>query len=505
VSQIIALMGENMKRLLLVALGFIALVLTFQNCGKAGFDQQDVTGSTTNASSVDPKLAGVSFPYDVSVNQIAHMSCAMNTTPTAATPFFSWKVAAFENPADVPTAALNIRTSGLKLRPEFITYFNSTTQSYTADAKKEYLRKILKSHPLVGDSQLQLSFRDTQNPRTKLMQMPAGGNSPTALFMAPLNSDGVVDKISSDQTKTYDFFAGVPDLASRGLEGKLIIPSSQGLNNTALQSNYDASYFVLGFQTSAESTNLSGPAGDTKAYGKAYRAIFGTSNPHQGTTYYPARDSLVGINETDLETKAATGASWDCSYRFKIVRPQDRYNTYYRANNFSMISGSCPGPVASGTFCASPVNPSFGLSNTFFPNSQCPSNRVFSTGNYCVEKYATICPPEPFNANTSSATAYDRTDGLYNPSFPQRAQIFHALRRILPASEWDVNISRGCIVPKADDNSCYSTSNIVYDDYFSSLTDANSSMGRNPGCGVDIAGVGGTLPCAAYLTLCLRR
>ena len=492
-----------MRRLVLVALGFVALAISFQNCGKAGFEEESVIGNT-DAASVDPKLAGVAFPYDVSVNQIAHMSCAINTNPTAITPYFSWKVAAFENPADVPTAAFNIRASGLKLRTEFVTYLNSVTQSFTAEAKIEHLKKILKTHPAVGASQLQLSFRDIQTTRTKLMQMPSGGNSPTALIMAPLNNDGIATKISADQTKAHDFFPGIAENANRGLEGKLIVPSTAGVNNIALQANYDASYFTLGFQTAAESTNLSGSV-DTKAYGKGFRTIFGATNPHQNTIYYPSKDSLVGLSEYDLETKATTGAAWDCSYRFKIVRPQDRYNTHYKTNNFTMINGACPGPVATGTFCASPVNPVFGLSNTFFPNSQCPSNRTFSTGNYCVEKYASVCPPEPYGANTSSATPYDRTDGLYNPAYPERARIFHALRRMLPASEWDVNISRGCVVPKNDDNACYSSSNIVYDDYFSTLTDANSSMGRHPGCGVDIAGVGGTLPCAAYVTLCLRK
>ena len=494
-----------MKRFILLAVAFVALVLTFQNCGKAGFEDQDVIGSSDSASvSLDANMASITFPYDISVNQIAHMSCPINASPNASTPYFSWKVGAFENPADVPTAALNIREAGLKLRPEFLTYFNNQTAGRTADAKAEYLKKVLKSHPLVGASQLQISFRDTNTTRIKLMQMPAGGNSPTALMMTTMASQGIVDQVAANPNKAHDFFPGISENSQKALEGKLIVPSTVGVNNNALQANYDSSYFTIGFQTKSDSANLSGSA-DTKVYGKGYRMIFSNTNPHQGTPYYPSRDSLVSINENDLETKALTNAGWDCSYRFKIVRPADRFNTHYRANNFTTIGGACPGPSATGTYCASPVNPMFGISNSLFPSSQCPSNRAFSNGTYCVEKYATVCPPEPYNANTTSATPYDRTDGLYNAAFPERARIFHALRRMLPTSQWDVNVSRRCIVPKSDDNSCYQSTNIVYDEYFSSLTDANSSMGRHPGCGVDIAGVGGTFPCASYLTLCLRR
>lgn len=493
-----------MKRVLLIILGLMATVIAFQNCGKAGFEDQSLNALDSGSTSLDSKFASVAFPYDLSVNQIAHMSCAINKNPTASSPYFSWKVAAYANPSDVPTAALNIRESGLKLRSEFITAYNSMTAGYSAEGKTEHLKKLLKTHPAVGASQIQISFRDTNTTRTKLMQMPAGGNSPTALLMAPLAADGVVNTFVEDKAKTYDFFKNIPEVSNRGLEGKLIVPSTYGVNNTALQANYDASYLTLGFQTSSESTDLSG-AGDTKPYGKSYRVIFSTTNPHQGTSYYPSRDSLVGLTEYDSETKQPTSAGWDCSYKFKIVRPQDRMNTHYRADNFSLVGGQCPGPSLTGTYCASPVNSAFGISNSFFPNSQCPSNRPFLTGTYCIEKYASVCPPEPYNTNSSSGSAYDRTDGLYNPSYPERARIFHALRRMLPTPEWDINVSRRCIVPKSDDNACYASSNIVYDEYFSSLTDANANMGRHPGCGVDISGVGGTYPCAAYLTLCIRR
>lgn len=494
-----------MKRWLLLLIGAAGLTLAFQNCGKAGFEEGGLDTTDLSSTSVDPKLSNVAFPYDISVNQIAHMSCAMNVAPNVSTPYFSWKVAAFDNPADVPTAAMNIRASGLKLRPEFITNFNNLSVGKSAGAKSDYLRKILKTHPSVGAGQLQISFRDTVTPRTKLMQMPTGGNSPVSLLMAPLGVDGIADNFVKDSTKTYDFFPGVPENSKKSLEGKLIVPSAYGFNHNALMANYDASYMTVAVQTDTSSTNLSG-ADDTKAYGKAFKVIYSQSNPHQGTNYYPAKDSLVGLTEYDLDTRQTTGAGWDCSYRFKIVKSQDRYSTHYRKDNFARIGGACPGPTLTGTYCESPVAPGFGLSNTFFPSAQCPSNRAFKTGSYCVEKYATVCPAEPYNANSSSATPYDRTDGLYNPNYPERARIFHALRRMLPTSEWDINVSRGCIVAKSDDNACYQNQNsIVYDEYFSSLIDANVSMGRHPGCGVDIAGVGGTYPCAAYLTLCIRR
>jgi len=489
------------------ALGCSIFVL-FQNCGKAGFEGGDALSSASLSGELDPKLSALPFPYDISVNQIAHMSCPLNVSnPSAVTPYFSWKVGAYANPTDVPTASMNIQESGLTVNPKFITEFQKVTKGYTQIARDEALKNVLRKYPSLLGAQLQLSFRQSNNIRTSLMQMPAGGNSPVTNFLSSLTSEEAVDMIRADTTKIFDYFQLVPDFYNRAIEARLTVPSAYGYNHTALLANYDAGYLTVGFtQHAGETQELVGEAGqDLYAYGKAFKVIFSATNPHQGTTYYPARDSLVGINEYDLATATTTGASWDCSYRFKIVRNADRYNSFYRANNFARINGQCPGAVATGTYCASPVDQAFGISNVYFPNSTCPVNRTFRTGTYCIEQYASVCPPEPYSANTGSANLYERTDGLYNPSYPDRPKILHALRRFLPSNDWDVNVSRRCIVPKSDDNSCYSTTPIVYDEYFSSLIDADASMGRYIGCGVDVAGVGGTYACASYLTLCLRR
>ncbi len=485
------------------AIGMVAVlstVLLFQNCGKAGFENMDnLDVSSTQA--IDPKLSSLPFPYQVSVNQIAHMSCPMNVSnPNVSSPYFSWKVGAFDNPADQAVALLNIRAAGLQLTSKFQTEWAKTSGSYGSLVQKDKLKEALKGLPSVTNTQLQLSFRKTNTPRVDLMMMPNGGASPTKNFMAPLATQELVDQFAETPTGVFNLFPNVTDFYSRFLETQILVPSALGATDAALRANYDTSFLTIGFAQD-DGTNLSSPNGDQYAYGKGYRIHFGVTNQHANTSLYPSSDSLATVEEYDLDTQTRTsGVAWDCSYRFKIVRPSDRYKTYYRANHFVTYNGACPTAPQTGDFCESPIDARFGIPPAAF-GGQCPSNRkLVQNTTRCAEQYYAVCPHEPYTADTADATPSLRDDGVYHPSYPQRPAILQALRRFLPANQWDINVSRGCIVPKVEDNTCYQSSQIVYDETFFTDAYANSSVGMYAGCGVN-----GQYPCAAYLTLCIRR
>jgi hypothetical protein len=178
-----------MKRLGAILIALVILVFFFQNCGKAGFENPDMVDQLSTAPTLDPKLAGLPFPYEISVNQIAHMSCPINkVNPGSSSPYFSWKIGAFDNPSDVPSAALQIKPAGLQLSSNFITEWNKVAVKFNPSVQKNKLKEALMTLPAVANSQMHLSFRKTNTPKTDLMQMPAGGNSPTVNFLSPLLS-----------------------------------------------------------------------------------------------------------------------------------------------------------------------------------------------------------------------------------------------------------------------------------------------------------------------------
>ncbi len=498
--------GGSMNRWGIGIIAMVSMVILFQNCGKAGFENEEIVGEVDSAS-LDTRLEKLPFPFDISANQIAHMTCPINGSSG---PYFSWKVGAFENPPDVPTATMGIRPSGLQLTQNFIDEWNKVAPTYTEAIRSQKLKETLMNLPSVKNAQLQISFRKTNSPKIDLMAMPSGDDSPTMNFMPAVSSEAIAAAFVRSPGEVLSHFPEAVEFQDRFLETSLVVPSSYGAQDSALRANYDSSFLTLGFlmpapegQT-ATSNELAGPGSDPRfAYGKGYRVRFGVTNPRLRTTQYPPSDSLVQIEEYDLKTGyPVQGTAWDCSMRFKIVRPADRFKPMYRANHFSMINGACPTAPVTSPYCASSQNESFGIHPSYFPNGTCPSNRRFISGqvSHCEEQYYQTCPFEPYTADLNDTNPINREDGLYHPSYPARPAVLHALRRFLPANQWDINVSRRCVVPKFDDNACYSAGAPIYDEFFFPGLEANPSLGMNAGCGV-----AGQMPCAAYLTVCVRR
>lgn len=508
--------GGNMYRWLAGIVAVASLVFMFQNCGKAGFENQELLGADMSASALDTRLESLPFPYQVSVNQIAHMSCPINGNTSNG--FFSWKVGAFDNPSDVPTSVMSIRPAGLQLTSSFITAWNKVAPTYSTALQAEKLKEVLTGLPSVNGMQLQLSFRKINTPRVDLMSLPSGSASPTTSFMPVLSSSAVASAFISSPGDVINIFPEATDFSNRFLETSVIVPSAYGTQDAALRANYDSSFLTLGFlnpstttssATSASTVLASGGTDDRYAYGKGYRIRFGVTNAHQRTSLYPSSDSLVLVEEYDLDTGYATqGVSWDCSYRFKIVRPEDRFKPYYRANHFNLMSGvtlGCPTRPVESAYCASSINSIFGIHPSYFGGT-CPSNRTLVASKlHCEEQYAQTCPYEPYTQDTSDPHPINWDDGIYHPSHPERPAILHALRRFLPADQWDVNVSRRCIVPKfSEAAACYSQTP-VYDEYFFTASEAATIPGSTAAPQYTGCGVSGQYPCAAYLTLCVRR
>lgn len=437
----------------------ISVGFFFQNCGKSGLETSDMTSQLgvpgTAQVTSDPKLIHLPFPYEVSVNQIAHMSCAFPDALDSGSTHFSFAVGAYDNPADAPTQMFNIRPSGLRLSPAFLQAFSQAATIYSPSIVNIKLKEALLGLPGVAGNQLQLSFRKFNVPKTDLMPVP-GGISPAVPFLSVLSTDAIADTFVADRNAVVNYFSRVNNFSERPLGARFKIASPGNANFSALNAQYDAGFLALGYASAAPGAGgtaevLAGPSADARyAYGKGFRVHFGTVNPHVSDPTLPPpsvppMDSLASVEEYEMDSGARTaGVGWDCGLKMKIVRNEDRYRPAYLVGSSN--------PVAT-------------------------------------------CPAEPYSPPPESPD-----DGLFHPSHRDRPGILHALRRFLPADQWDINVSRHCIVPKKGGSACYGSGTVVYDEVFFPGTAADPAKGMYPGCGVD-----GQFPCAAYLTMCIRK
>lgn len=498
-------MWGTMKRMPAAFLTLLTLGSTlflFQNCGKAGFDSSEFSDEQSSLS-LDPKFNGLSFPYDISVNQIAHMTCPMNgqNGQSNSSPYFSWRVGAFDNGSEVPTVSMGIRSAGLQLSESFKVDWAKIAPTYPPAAQKTKLEQALKTLPSVADARITLGFRNASTPKVTPMNTPNGAASPSNYFLPSMSDDKFVMRYSENMSGVFHTFPEVVSVDQRFLDGRLVIPSQLGAYDASLRAYYDASYLVVGF-SNPETGVMMGPSDERYLYGKGFRVRFGVTNPRIGAGYYPASDSLSSVEEYDMSSGSrVSGVNWDCSYKFKIVRNRDRYNPIYKQNNFTLYNGtSCPTTAQTGDFCVLNSSPQFGLPPSAF-GGQCPSNRTLvQNTTRCPEQYYAACPQEPYTGNLNDVQPILREDGLYHPNYPERPAILHMMRRFFPSDKWDINVSRRCLVPKTDDTTCYSSSNVVYDETFFTGVAANADAHLYEGCGGD-----GYYPCAAYVTMCVRK
>lgn len=566
-----------------------AMVVSYQNCGKAGFDQADLGSEFGQGESIDPKLANLPFPYKVSVNQVAFMSCQFReVAANADTPYFSFKVGAFDNSPGNPTSALVQSKAGLTIEPEFSTEFNRVATAFNSDFRSTKYKEALTHLPSVANTNLQLSVRTIRAPASELAKFTVmggagGGSLPTKKFLAPITGDAISETfkayMNADTQPTYNFFQAAGMTAERSFQASLTVPwgtNAGGLNYYSdLVNTYNTNLLTIGFAKDDINLATNSSDGET-AYGVGLRPEIRTYN--NISSGFGA--STVGISHTMLynlkdwnlkEGGEAPGANWRCSdssgklMAFKIVKQEDRFKKIHRKNNFSwpntglpgrgqVFNGTCPSPAyprpgaenvrqdfMEGEYCPSPENPGvFGRPLREFPLNggfACPevrrdqlpassvttgqppagtqlNNRSFHAyGRFCEEQYEYACPPEPmFRPKMQIPGQPPLSENAYLAHSTEKLAIYYALRRFLPESQWDINVSKRCVVERTgQSNVCYSPSNnnrpIVYDEFYfpASLVDktrdiAQSDVGRYTGCGPNQAG-----DCPAFVTLCVRQ
>jgi hypothetical protein len=396
--------------------------------------------NTLNLSStaLSSSSTATSFLYDVSVNQVGFMSCQLQGDPGQNGTYFTFRVGAYDN-TGVPSSSLNISPAGLAFSPTF----QSSWGAYNSNQLSALETKLM-SDTTSWSSQLQLSLRQTGAPATNLMTLPNYGTSGTTYpgvtpMMTSMGTDGVAAGLAANFTGATNYFPMVSDYYSRSLDGSLSLGSAPGTYYSSLLSDLSGSYLALGFASTAT-----------------------------GST------DLIGVQDSKGN---ATGLAFGKGFRMGFGHMYSQQNQQNILTTLAEYDMSTAAPVSGHTWDCN-----------YHLKIVRAEDRANSIWVSATRKVA-ACPVESYA-------------DLYDPNHPERPAILHALRRLLPASQWDINVTRGCVVPHQAD-ACYqqvsSSAPIVYDEYFFPTTNFNTL--QFSGCGYGT----GQFQCANYLTMCIRH
>lgn len=355
-------------------LASLVLLVSFQNCGKAGFDadlESDIASGDGDAAliakygeSTAQKVQGIPFAFDATFDTITYNSCA-ETALRNAPGFFTLMAGAYS-------------TGGIKLKNEFYDYADQNFKPIYPEVRlsenqyKEYLAdspvnaKVIPNMAIRVKNSLTDIFRANANVTLWTDVVPMVGNLTDSLVMDSYAGKGMV----------ANYFPFSPE--QRVMEGTWTMNSDEksadDIRNVFMSSGVLALTYML------EGSDLSSvkSSGSTYPYRSAYGRGYGlTFAPPGGATSNPNR-ILAQVLESDLSSPSVATKAWTCNRSYKVISTSD------------------------------------------------------------LNKNPTLCPAHTFSE-------------LKNPGVRAEMAI---VRRHLRADQWDVNVIKGCAVPKGG-ASCY--------------------------------------------------
>lgn len=316
----------------------LILVLSFQNCGKAGFDAEldsSIDPSLSDAelvakygSTQASRITNIPFSLDARFDQITYNSCA-ETQLTGNDTFFSLKAGAYR-PA----------VGGVKLRQTFIDYINSNfypVYPETVISQNQY-KQYLADSPKNANSvpvmavRVKSSLNDVYSTTNAVVL-----NTDVVPMVGYLTDPGVMDSYVAGNAPSATFFPFSSQF--KVLEAKMNFNSSEGLARNYRNILMNTGALTLAYmEDSTTPYKPRSPASSTTlatAYGRGYAFTF--SQPTGATVANIPSNNIYAIREYDLENPSATVANWDCSRKYKIIRSQDAA-TYCPAHSISDLT-----------------------------------------------------------------------------------------------------------------------------------------------------------------------
>lgn len=370
-----------------IAASFL-LVVSFQNCGKAGFDSNldgeldlgsDAALTAKYGNTTAEKVAKIPFAFEATFDTITYNSCA---TPkiVGQDGYFSLKAGAYA-------------TGGIKLKTDFFDYVDQNFSpvypetSLSVEQYKEFLQDSSINNRLTPNLSIRAKNSLTDiyyNQNTGALTLFKDIIPMVAELTNPLVSESFINK-----GVNAGYFPFSPE--KRVMEGSLSFNQDENQasdfrgklsNQATLALTYTPPNQEI-YKVAAASTTY--PV--KTAYGRGHSLSFSS---YPGTTTNSSINRVLsGVTEMDLASPTVSGRAWTCNRVYKVVRAGDDAAIY------------------------------------------CPAHTQ-------EELFPTTIPV---------------TQAKLDEAARIRKELEIA-RRHLRADQWEVNVSRGCVVPKTG-VSCY--------------------------------------------------
>jgi len=424
----------------------IVVMLFFQNCGVSEEDFSDELAAIEQA-----EADALPFAYDVTIDQIAYMSCDSDTVNNSGT-VFNFKAGAFgEN-------------EGIKFRDNFRSAVAGKSNNYV-------LTRLAASKRNVGAGVV-LSVRERGQMQGPVkIESDSGGNeedfgniispmiwNPVSGITYTSNADEFsVSEYLWNRPDGVNYLTGFPQLEGKSVDAEIsynVLGAQQVLRDSVANDSYLTLTFATLYEDSAENpgekarapTSETGDttAANTSVWGKGYSMSFAQVNPSRANSPSRALASVTGFN---LENESSLDESWVCptTERYIIIKDKADALRRYDAAPFNRGTGADvvannpwdddydPGTEEQGGY----------LMNVMIADSEDIDDDGDSTELLSVRRKV-VCPPIPDNipigASEHELGAWTR------------------IRNILPSEDWYV--FRGdrynCVIPKRNiAGACY--------------------------------------------------
>lgn len=331
---------RNVFQAIVTFIGITSVVLAFQNCGKAGFDD---TGSDASKDSAT-KDTTVSFAFNSAFDQITYNSCfgaGLTNNPA----FFTIKAGAYEA-GGVNLTQSFINDAKAKLTPQY------PATTVTVEQMKAFVGETAEN----TSATLQMALRTRGSPQQ--VRNPTGAAPTLGVdfinLLMDLTDDRVMEPIFRAQGGVVNYFPLAPNQNQRVMEGKITYNADEGIAYSLrndLSSNGMLGLTYTAYNGgSAFAARMPGTTSDPSlAYGRGYVMTFAAdvapmtqiinNNPAVQPHSKNPNNILVNISEVDLQNPSAAGPAWTCApgRRYLIVKSEDAA-TYCPSDSVSRLS-----------------------------------------------------------------------------------------------------------------------------------------------------------------------
>lgn len=303
-------------------LASFVLIVSFQNCGKAGFDSDLDSEADVGMSDAElaakygvtdgAKVSAIPFAFDAGFDTITYNSCA-ETSIRNNTAYFTLKAGAYSS-------------GGIKLKNEFFDYADSNFKpihpetSLTQNQYKDYLA----DSPANNGAVATMSIRDRNN----LANVYTGTGKLTLWtdvipLVAPLTDSLVMDAFSQKGV-TANYFPFSPE--SRVMEATMSMNANESTAEVYRQTFMTSAILSLTYMVNnGEIHEVRSPSSAMpvkSAYGKGYSFVYSQA-PAAGAASNNPTNVLAGVTEYDLQSPTQVIRTWNCNRKYRVVRKED--------------------------------------------------------------------------------------------------------------------------------------------------------------------------------------